>query len=76
VATDSFGHIYIVDAHFNALQIFDQTGAFLLSLGALGRDRGEFWLPAGIFIDEDDHIYVADSYNRRVQVFRYVGSPT
>jgi sugar lactone lactonase YvrE len=33
-------------------------------------------LPTGIFISENDTIYVADSYNRRVQVFRYIGGPT
>jgi DNA-binding beta-propeller fold protein YncE len=45
-------------------------------VGGLGQDRGEFWLPAGIYISADDTIYVADAYNRRVQVFRYVGGAT
>jgi sugar lactone lactonase YvrE len=30
-------------------------------------------LPNGIFISGDNTIYVADSRNKRVQVFRYVG---
>ena len=75
VATDRQGHVYVVDALFNALQIFDEGGRLLLSLGTLGRERGEFWLPTGIFVGEDDSIYVADSYNQRVQVFRYIGGP-
>jgi hypothetical protein len=29
-------------------------------------------LPAGIFIDGQDRIYVADSYNRRIQIFQYL----
>jgi DNA-binding beta-propeller fold protein YncE len=29
-------------------------------------------LPAGLFIDEKDKIYVADSYNNRVQIFQYL----
>ena len=29
-----------------------------------------------IFIGEQDTIYVADSYNARIQVFRYTGSGT
>ncbi len=37
-----------------------------------GHGRGEFWLPAGIHIDSSDRIWIADSYNRRVQVFRYL----
>jgi hypothetical protein len=31
-------------------------------------------MPAGIFIDSRDTVYVADSYNQRVQVFRYLKS--
>jgi DNA-binding beta-propeller fold protein YncE len=74
VAVDRYGHVYVVDALFNAVQIFDAAGRLLLPIGQIGRERGEFWLPTGIFIDRDsDLIYVADSYNRRVQVLRYVG---
>ncbi len=75
VATDRHGHIYVVDALFHAFQIFDQAGRLLLPVGERGQDRGEFWLPTGIYIDtrDGDTIYVADSYNRRIQVLRYVG---
>jgi DNA-binding beta-propeller fold protein YncE len=57
------------------MQIFDTSGAFLLSFGGLGQAPGEFWLPTGVFVAADDMIYVTDSYNRRVQVFKYVGAP-
>ncbi|MHC4423001.1 MAG: hypothetical protein ACYS1E_20790 [Planctomycetota bacterium] len=29
-------------------------------------------MPAGIHIDPSDRIWIADSYNRRVQVFQYL----
>ncbi len=74
VATDSYGHIYVVDALMHSLQIFSPKGELLLSIGAQGQDEGQFWLPNGIFISRDDTIFVADSYNKRVQVFRYVGA--
>jgi sugar lactone lactonase YvrE len=78
VATDRYGHVYVVDALFHGVQIFDATGRLLLPLGERGRERGEFWLPTGIFIDrsDGDTIYIADSYNQRIQVLRYVGGPT
>jgi hypothetical protein len=60
----------VVDSLFHTFQIFDASGAFLLAVGARGGAPGEFWLPTGIFI-ERDMIYVADSYNSRVQVFRH-----
>jgi len=70
IATDSKGHIYVADALFHAVQIFDGEGRFLSSFGSQGQERGEFWMPSGLFIDKQDHIYVADSYNSRVQIFQ------
>jgi DNA-binding beta-propeller fold protein YncE len=54
------------------IQIFDAEGKFLYSFGGQGQDQGEFWMPAGIYVDENDFIYVADSYNARIQVFHLV----
>ena len=73
VATDSYGHIYVIDALMHSMQIFSSDGELLLALGGQGQDQGQFWLPNGIFITGDDMIFVADSYNKRIQVFRYVG---
>ena len=70
VAVDSQGNIYVADALFNAVQIFDREGNFLYYFGSQGRGREQFWMPSGIFIDSDDHIYVADSYNARIQIFQ------
>jgi predicted CXXCH cytochrome family protein len=61
-----------VDAHFEAVQIFDADGTLLLDFGAEGRGPGGFWLPAGIFIDRRNRIWIADTYNKRVQVFDYI----
>ncbi len=55
---------------FHVVQIFDREGNFLYSFGGQGQEEGEFWMPLGIYIDEKDFIYVADSYNARVQVFQ------
>ena len=44
-------------------------------VGREGRGVGEFWLPAGIFIDQSDRIWIADTYNRRIQVFEYKSVP-
>ncbi|MDH5750543.1 MAG: 6-bladed beta-propeller [Rhodospirillales bacterium] len=73
VGTDSAGNIYVVDAIFDKVQIFDVKGRFLLAFGERGHKAGEFWLPTGIFVIKDK-IFVADSYNERVQVFEFVGA--
>ena len=43
-----------------------------MAFGEEGRGLGEFWLPAGIAIDTEDRIWVADAGNRRIQVFAYM----
>jgi len=71
VAVDREGHIYVVEGLHDVVQIFDQEGRFLLGFGAPGHGDGELWLATGIAI-ANDRIYVADSSNRRVQVFEYL----
>ncbi len=71
VAVDADGHVYVSDALASRVQIFDQNGVFLLDFGKLGPAPGDFQLPAGLTFWED-RIYVADSYNGRIQVFRYL----
>ncbi len=71
IALDSEGHIYITDTLFEAVSLFDKSGQALLVFGRQGTNLGEFALPAGISIS-NDKIYVADSYNMRIQVFRYI----
>ncbi len=72
VGIDSEDHVYVADAVFDRVQIFDRSGKFLLAFGEHGTGAGGFWMPAGLTI-ANDRIYVADSYNRRVQVFEFVG---
>jgi len=75
IAIDSEGHLHICDALFDTVQIFDEDGRFLLSYGNRGGGKGELWMPSGIFI-HDDMIYVADTYNNRIQIFKYVPGMT
>jgi len=57
---------------FDNVQIFDQEGRLLMDFGGPGSGYGKFWLPSGIYIDANDSIYVSDSYNHRIQVFKYM----
>ena len=75
MAVDSLGHVYVADAVFDNIQVFDLSGRLLLNLGQSGSGPGQFCLLNGIAISRDNHIYVADSCNHRVQVFQYVGQP-
>lgn len=78
VAVDSEDHIYTTDGRLHNVTIFDKEGNTLLviggqhSIGSGNIGRGGFQIPQGISIDKNDRIYVADSFNRRVQVFQYL----
>jgi DNA-binding beta-propeller fold protein YncE len=74
VAVDSAGHIYVVEGLNDVVQIFDADGRLLLAFGGSGAGDGQLWLPSGIAI-ANDVVYVADSANRRVEVFEYVREP-
>jgi sugar lactone lactonase YvrE len=75
VAEDSEGDIYIVDGLLGMVQIFNREGQLLYYFGQKGTGLGQFELPAGLFIDRDDRIFVVDSFNRRIQEFHYFGLP-
>jgi DNA-binding beta-propeller fold protein YncE len=71
IAVDSGGHIYVVEGINDVVQIFDDGGRLLLAFGGSGSSAGQFWLPTGIAI-ANDRVYVADSANRRLQIFEYL----
>ena len=74
VASDSSGNIYIIESYFDHMLIFNENDQFLLPLGGTGHGAGEFYLPSGIFIDEQDKIYVSDMMNGRISVFQFLGN--
>jgi len=55
------------------VQVFNRQGQLLYYFGKRGTGFGDFQLPTGLFINHEDHVYVVDSYNHRVQMFRYFG---
>ncbi|MDZ7781175.1 MAG: hypothetical protein U5R14_14745 [Gemmatimonadota bacterium] len=54
LAMDSQGRLFVGDRYNNRIHILDQNGEFIAFWTQFGR-------PSGIFIDENDLIYVADS---------------
>ena len=74
IAVNGDGHVYVMDNLFDNLQIFDSEGRILLAVGGSGQNRGEFWSPGGIDI-VDDTIFIADTYNNRIQILHYLGEP-
>ena len=71
---DPQGHLYVIDGKNNRLQVFDATGQYLTTLGSQGHDEGQFFFNEGtvhgaVAADEQGNVYIADTYNSRIQKF-------
>ena len=60
IAMDTRGRIFVGDRSNNRIQIFDQEGEFIAQWTQYGR-------PSGLFFDDHDNIFVADSESDDVQ---------
>jgi streptogramin lyase len=70
VTWDPQGNIYISDGYINSrVAKADRNGNWLKSWGNRGNKPGEFNTPHNIAADAEGNIYVADRFNRRIQVF-------
>ena len=70
MAWDSAGNTYISDGYINSrIAKVDKNGNWIKSWGEPGDQPGQFSTPHSIALDAEDHIYVADRGNRRIQVF-------
>ncbi|HYL85211.1 MAG TPA: peptidyl-alpha-hydroxyglycine alpha-amidating lyase family protein [Candidatus Angelobacter sp.] len=70
VAWDSAGNGYISDGYVNSrVAKIDKEGNWLKSFGEPGDQPGQLSTPHSIAVDAQDHVYVADRGNRRIQVF-------
>lgn len=68
-AESSTGDVYVSDGYGNArIHRFGADGALISSFGRSGVGPGEFNLPHAIHC-HDDHLYVADRENHRIQIF-------
>jgi sugar lactone lactonase YvrE len=57
---DSKGRLFVADRNNSRIQIFDQDGKFLAEWRQFGR-------PSGLFIDQHDTLYVADSESNNIR---------
>jgi sugar lactone lactonase YvrE len=73
VSVDSEGHVYVVESYHDSLLVFSAAGEFLLPIGGSGAAGGAFQLPAGVWVDGRDNVFVADMFNGRVVRFQFLG---
>ncbi len=80
VTVDADGNIYVADTWNHRIQKFDAAGNFLAEWGTFADTQGQltqpaaFWGPRGIAIGPDNLLYVADTGNKRIQIFTLDGT--
>ena len=70
---DSQGRFYISDERLHRITAYDPEGNYLFHWGEQGPGEGQMDTPSGLAFDSSDNLYVADTYNNRVQKFTAEG---
>ena len=65
IALDGYGRIYVADNGNNRVQVFENNGTFVRSIGGVEY----FTNPWGVAVAEDGKIYVSDSEADRILIF-------
>ncbi len=55
------------------VHLFDETGVLIGSLGEIGKDPGQLFLPVDVWVDGTGNIYVAETETGRITVFNNAG---
>jgi DNA-binding beta-propeller fold protein YncE len=64
--------IYIADTNNCRIQVFDTKGNFLAKWGTYGAGDMDLIYPQGVAVSSSGEIYVCDTYNHRIKVYRSV----
>lgn len=73
IGVDTRGIVYIVSNLTHLVFGYDQadtTGKHLFSYGGNGESNTQFSLPNGLYVDKDDQVYITDTLNSRVAVYK------
>ena len=67
---DSKGNYYTGEySEVDRIQKFSPDGEFMTQWGSTGGKPGEFVRPQSLAMDKNDHLWIADSCNHRIQIY-------
>jgi DNA-binding beta-propeller fold protein YncE len=73
ISVDDSLNLYVVDAAFENVQIFNKDGELLMFFGGTYKDPGDMWLPAKVVIDYNNmeyfQKYVYEGFNLKYLIF-------
>jgi sugar lactone lactonase YvrE len=68
--TDGEGHIFASSFRRGVVSMYSPQGHLMAMFGQSGTRAGEFGAPGGLWIDAQNHMFIAESANGRVQMFQ------
>ncbi|MBI2378813.1 MAG: hypothetical protein HYV07_32765 [Deltaproteobacteria bacterium] len=74
VAVTADGGLFVTDGQLDSVVAFDAAGRFIATIGSSGTGPGQLSVPTGLAYGEG-YLFVADSMNRRVQIFEVLETP-
>lgn len=69
MALNNEGDLFISDTGNKRILVFNEEKQPLAEIGGAGLIPGKLDEPVGITVGPDEHLYIVDTWNRRVQVF-------
>ena len=72
---DKLGYYYLSDPYNHEVLKYNPLGQQISVIGEYGNAPGEFSIPCGVAVDDLGSIYVADSYNSRIQILHLASPP-
>lgn len=69
ICVDSSG-VYVTEEGNHRVSVFTSEDKFVCTLGGKGCGLGQFICPLGVAMDQNKTLYVCDSKNQRIQIFK------
>ncbi|RJQ43288.1 MAG: 6-bladed beta-propeller [Nitrospiraceae bacterium] len=71
VALDAKDRIYVSDSYMGVIQVFDPEGVFYSTIGdPVTNSVRKFTTPTGIYIDDNNRLYVVEMFAEKVSVYQ------
>lgn len=74
IAVNSMGELYISDAKFHQIHVFDTLGNFLRRFGRYGVAGNEAKRPYQLAIDGFDNVWICDTIQSRIKIYDRLGN--
>ncbi|XP_052691354.1 E3 ubiquitin-protein ligase TRIM37-like [Crassostrea angulata] len=69
ICTDVLGHILVCDINSDTVHLLDQDGQFL---SLLLTPQQEVKCPRGVYVDDENNLWVGQRYTNKVSVYKYL----